>query len=53
MHVSFGWPHSPRLAVFLARLRKAKPVSGVVFEDGFDAVRSFGGFGNKIGRAHV
>src|SRR4026207_658466 len=29
------------------RLREAEPVAGVVAEDGFDAVRALGRFGNK------
>src|SRR5687768_17930709 len=29
-------------------LREAEPVSGIVFEDRFDAVRPLGGFGQKL-----
>ena len=27
---------------------EAEPVSGIIFEDGFNAVGSFGGFGDKV-----
>src|SRR5882762_5375523 len=36
------------LVVSFAWLGETKPISGVVLEDGFNAVGSFGGFGNKL-----
>jgi hypothetical protein len=35
-------------AVFFAGLCEAEPVSGVVLEHGFNAVRTFGWFGNEL-----
>src|SRR5438128_4165249 len=39
---------APVLVVPFSRLRQAKPISGVILEDSFDAVMSFGGLGKKL-----
>jgi hypothetical protein len=41
-------PLSPSTLFCFAWLREAEPISGVVLEDGFDAVGPFRGFGNKL-----